>query len=279
MSDPINIIRVEHSKENPYFMMNRDTAQDKSLSWEARGVLAYLLSKPDDWQVMVVDLQQNCGRDKVRHILDELKEACYLRIVPARNQAGKFSKAEYQVYEQPYTENPTTVKPTTVKPETAKRPLQSIDKQKTEKQNKDKKENAPDGATSPKQPKKVSYPSNAKSWEWKHLEQYACENPTIELLAAFNGMNAQLKNLPTAGVARDAVELFQELNRNKVPPDRWQSLHDIGLKNTYNASIFKRMLWALERWLKTDAPITIVKPDDDMPKPTRPLIVGSERTA
>lgn len=141
------------------------------------------------------------------------------------------------------------------------------------------KENAPKGATSPKQPKKVSYPSNAKSWEWKHLEQYACENPTIELLAAFNGMGSQLKNLPTAGVARDAVELFKELNRNKVPPDRWQSLYDIGLKNTYNASIFKRMLWALERWLKTDAPITIVKPDDDMPKPMTPVVLGSERTA
>lgn len=141
------------------------------------------------------------------------------------------------------------------------------------------KENAPDGATSAQKPKKVSYPSNAKSWEWKHLEQYACENPTIELLAAFNGMGAQLKSLPTAGVARDAVELFKELNRNKVPPDRWQSLHEIGLKNKYDASIFKRMLWALERWLKTDAPITIVKPDDDMPKPTRPVIVGSEKSA
>lgn len=141
------------------------------------------------------------------------------------------------------------------------------------------KENAPDGAIPAQKPKKVSYPSNAKSWEWKHLEQYACENPTIELLAAFNGMGAQLKSLPTAGVARDAVELFQELNRNKVAPDRWQSLHEIGLKNKYDASIFKRMLWALERWLKTDAPITIVKPDDDMPKPTRPVIVGSEKTA
>lgn len=141
------------------------------------------------------------------------------------------------------------------------------------------KENAPDGATSPKKPKKVSYPSNAKSWEWKHLEQYACENPTIEILAAFNGMGSQLKSLPTAGVARDAVELFQELTRSKVAPERWQNLYTAGLRIKNSASIFKRMLWALPDFLKSEPQITIVKPDDDMPKPTRPVILGSERTA
>jgi hypothetical protein len=267
MTEQINIIRVEHSKENPYFMMNRDTAQDDSLTWEARGVLAYLLSKPDDWQVMVVDLQQKCGRDKVRHILDELKAAKYLRIIPARNTKGKFSKAEYQVFEQPFTGNPTTDvpytalpttgNPATAKPETAKRPLQSIDKQKTEKQSKENKENAPNGATPPKQPKKFSYPSNAKSWEWKHLEQYACENPAIELLAALE-MNAKLKNLTTKQVAQDAVELFKELNRNNISQDRWQSLYTAGLKIKNDASPFKKMLWALPSWLKAEPKITMV---------------------
>lgn len=138
---------------------------------------------------------------------------------------------------------------------------------------------APKGATSQKPPKKLSYPSNAKSWEWKHLEQYACENPTIELLAAFNGMGSQLKNLPTAGVARDAVELFHELNRSKVAPERWEKLHTAGLRIKNPASIFKRMMWALPDFLRTEPPITIVQADDDMPKPTRPVIVGSEKTA
>lgn len=257
MTDSINIIRVEHSKENPYFMMNRDTAQDDTLTWEARGVLAYLLSKPDDWQVMVVDLQQKCGRDKVRHILDELKEARYLKIIPARNQAGKFSKAEYQVFEQPFTGNPTTAKPTTVnpataKPQTVKRPLQNKEAQKTEKHSKDKTKKD----TPPKPSKTLSYPQNPKSWEWKHIEQYACDNPTIELLAAFD--NAKLKNMPTAAYARDVVELFKELQRNQIASDRWQNLYTAGLKIKNDASIFKRMMWALPGFIKSEPPLTVV---------------------
>src|SRR5258707_13097107 len=42
------IIRASR-KNQPYVMISRTTAQDSTLSWAARGVLAYLLSKPDDW--------------------------------------------------------------------------------------------------------------------------------------------------------------------------------------------------------------------------------------
>lgn len=130
----IRIIRVAHNKENPYFMMNRYAAQDSSLSWEARGVLAYLLSKPDDWRVMVTDLQQNCGRDKVRRVLNELKDAQYLKVVPIRKEDGTYGRAEYQVFEQPYTEKPYTVKPTTDNPLTDNPPLHNTEGQNTERQ-------------------------------------------------------------------------------------------------------------------------------------------------
>jgi hypothetical protein len=126
-----SIIRTPHSKERPYFSMSRATAQDKRLSWEARGVLAYLLSKPDDWQVMVKDLQQNCGRDKVRHILDELKLHHYLKIIPRRNEAGKFIEGDYQVFETPFTENPL-LDTSNRKPVTENPPLHNRESQKTD---------------------------------------------------------------------------------------------------------------------------------------------------
>lgn len=128
----VTIIRTPHDDTRPYFSMSRTTAQDRSLSWEARGVLAYLLSKPSDWQIIIADLKQNCGRDKVRNILDELKIHGYLVITQGHDEKGHFT-AEYKLYESPITEKPSTVNQHTVKPETAKRPLHKIDKQSTEK--------------------------------------------------------------------------------------------------------------------------------------------------
>lgn len=127
----ITIIRTPHDDERPYFSMARSTAQDRTLTWEARGVLAYLLSKPSDWQIIIADLKQNCGRDKVRKILDELKASRYLLITQGHDNKGHFT-AEYQLYETPYTEKPSTVNQYTVKPETAKRPLHNTDEQSTE---------------------------------------------------------------------------------------------------------------------------------------------------
>jgi hypothetical protein len=74
---PVRIIRASRN-EYTYVIISRATAQDRSLSWAARGVLAYLLSKPDDWQVDAGDLQQGCGRDKVYSLLAELIAAGYL---------------------------------------------------------------------------------------------------------------------------------------------------------------------------------------------------------
>jgi hypothetical protein len=73
--------RAKHGTDNPYCPIARATLQDKKLSWAARGVLGYLLSKPDDWEVAVPDLLKNgdLGRDGIRAVLKELSAAGYLR--------------------------------------------------------------------------------------------------------------------------------------------------------------------------------------------------------
>lgn len=116
MTDDIKTIRAPRTKDRPYFAMARATAQDNTLTWEARGVLAYLLSKPDDWQVMIKDLQQNCGRDKARAILKELQAHNYLTVEQVHDSKGKFSRNQYRVYETPFTENPSTDSPSTGNP-------------------------------------------------------------------------------------------------------------------------------------------------------------------
>jgi hypothetical protein len=123
------VFRVIHTSE--YFSMARSSAQDRELSWEARGMLAYLLSKPDDWLVRVADLQQQCGRDKAKAILAELEKAHYIRVERGAHnpETGEFATNTYYVYETPFTENPSTVKPLTVNPPlTYNRDKQSTDK-------------------------------------------------------------------------------------------------------------------------------------------------------
>lgn len=109
-----NIIRTRHDPENPYFLMSRQTAQDKNLSYEAQGMLTYLLSQSDSWEIRIDDLQKKgCKRDKVYRILKELKDAGYIHREKTRDKNGKFIWGDYIVYEHPFTENPDTVKPDT----------------------------------------------------------------------------------------------------------------------------------------------------------------------
>jgi hypothetical protein len=77
--------------------------EDERLSWDARGLLAFLLSKPDKWNVNVTHLegQSKAGRSKVRRILRELSEAGYLEYRKARGKGGLFGGTEIIIHETP----------------------------------------------------------------------------------------------------------------------------------------------------------------------------------
>lgn len=107
------IFRIAHRPS--YFSVSRQTAQDNRLSFEARGILFYLLSKCDSWQVRVDDLRREggCGRDKIYRVLKELTDAGYLRQEMKKDGKGRWIKGDYLVYEtpQPLPEKPDTEKP------------------------------------------------------------------------------------------------------------------------------------------------------------------------
>lgn len=97
-----NTIRAPRDKDHPYYATRRATAQDKKLSYEALGMLSYLLSKPADWEVMPDELvREGCGRDKVYRILKELKTKGYIARDRHQTPEGKFVWDDYRVYEIP----------------------------------------------------------------------------------------------------------------------------------------------------------------------------------
>lgn len=94
------IVRVVKNRD--YSVINNTGLRDVRLSFGARGVLAYLLTKPDNWQMQVEDLirQSPQGEHAVRGMLRELKRFGYLK---RERHAGKGGRFEWQttIYEVP----------------------------------------------------------------------------------------------------------------------------------------------------------------------------------
>lgn len=149
-----------NNDDAPYFIMANSAAQDTALSYEALGLLTYLLSKPKDWKVMIPDLTKRCGSEKVYRMINELLANGYLERRQDRSEAsGKFGGAQYLVYgtartpETPLPENPHTVKPDTGEPHAANPTLQSNEVNKGKKEErKDARAGAPASPPVPKPP-------------------------------------------------------------------------------------------------------------------------------
>lgn len=50
------IFRVYKESGN-FVTVNKDFIHDPNLSWKAKGILLYLLSRPDDWQIYETELK------------------------------------------------------------------------------------------------------------------------------------------------------------------------------------------------------------------------------
>jgi hypothetical protein len=95
---------IRHPVEKGYTVIANATLGDSRLSWKARGLLVYLLSKPDAWEVMVAHLIKEApdGRDAVLSGLRELEKAGYIvRKGQGRKDGGHFDKATTEVHDRP----------------------------------------------------------------------------------------------------------------------------------------------------------------------------------
>lgn len=79
-----------------------ETLEDRRLSWRARGILAYLLSRPPGWETDSERLAAIAkeGRDAVRTALTELEKARYLFRVKVQGNGGLWA-TEYVLYDRP----------------------------------------------------------------------------------------------------------------------------------------------------------------------------------
>ncbi|NYF21938.1 hypothetical protein HDC36_003414 [Xanthomonas sp. JAI131] len=125
----MSIVRAPRPESN-YYVLSKAISEDARLSWAARGLLVYLLGKPDHWEISVESLRRQTegarvrtGRDGVYALLGELEKAGYLVRQQQRRGGGQLDGVSYAVSEvaskeplpdqphagQPYTANPTLV--------------------------------------------------------------------------------------------------------------------------------------------------------------------------
>jgi hypothetical protein len=95
------LIQIDKAVD-PYVRIKNRVLCDQRLSYRARGILAYLLSKPVGWEIRVNDVvaRGTEGREAVRAAFRELSECGYAKLIPtAQGNRWKITDKEATVQE------------------------------------------------------------------------------------------------------------------------------------------------------------------------------------
>ncbi|XVK93318.1 replication protein [Staphylococcus equorum] len=92
-----------YKESGNFVMVHKDFIHDSNLSWKAKGILLYLLSRPDDWQVYETEIVKHSsdGLSGLKSGIKELEEVGYIQRNRKRDDKGRLKEYEYLVYEQP----------------------------------------------------------------------------------------------------------------------------------------------------------------------------------
>lgn len=140
---------IKSGRKRGYVVLFRSAAQDQRLTLAARGLLAMMISLPENWEYTVAGLavKAGCGREQVRRLLRELQTVGYLIREQSHDSVGRFGGAVYVLQDEaplpgnpdngeeeklPLPENPSTGKPSTEEPSTEIRPQKNKDQKKPE---------------------------------------------------------------------------------------------------------------------------------------------------
>jgi len=93
--------RINKKKQN-FVILDKAFLQDVRLSWKSKGLLAYLLSLPDDWRISARELVRHAsdGKDTLYGALRELGDFGYILRESIR-VSGRFQGVNYVVFERP----------------------------------------------------------------------------------------------------------------------------------------------------------------------------------
>lgn len=136
---------IRQKRKERFSIVDNKVIEDERLSFKARGLLIYMLSKPDDWKFHTEELAKHSsqeGLSAVRTALKEIEKCGYLRRKRERSPKGTFTSQDWLLTDKPsvapQAENPHVDKPHVEKPRVDNQPLPNTDfKPNTDHTNKD----------------------------------------------------------------------------------------------------------------------------------------------
>lgn len=124
----MSVIRIKKSQN--YVSIHKSALEDTRLSFKAKGLWAYCMTRPNDWEFHANHLAtvSKDGIDAVYTAINELEQAGYCKKVQ-RNYRGRFQPVDYEIFEISQIKKilPQPDLPQPEKPDTENPPLLSID--------------------------------------------------------------------------------------------------------------------------------------------------------
>ena len=125
---------IRQKRKERFSIVDNKVIEDERLSFKARGLLIYMLSKPDDWKFHTEELAKHSsqeGLSAVRTALKEIEKCGYLRRKRERSPKGTFTSQDWLLTDKPsvapQAENPHVDKPHVEKPRVDNHPLPNTD--------------------------------------------------------------------------------------------------------------------------------------------------------
>ena len=131
---------IRQKRKERFSIVDNKVIEDERLSFKARGLLIYMLSKPDDWKFHAEELAKHSSKEglsAVRTALKEIEKCGYLRRKRERSPKGTFTSQDWLLTDTPLVA-PQVDYPHVVYPRVDNRTLPNTDfKPNTDHTNKD----------------------------------------------------------------------------------------------------------------------------------------------
>lgn len=107
-SQESTIATIHNVRLDSHFTITpNSSAQDPNLSWSAKGLLWYILTRPSDWSIHIWQLAQiyegskrGNKTDAIKEVIKELRNNGYIKYTKSRNSMGQWVH-RYDVYPMP----------------------------------------------------------------------------------------------------------------------------------------------------------------------------------
>ena len=99
------MIKYTIKKEKDFVQIPNSILTSPDISLKAKGILALMLSLPDNWNFSIEGIASKCKESKecISNAIKELEIAGYVKRTMKHGDDGKITGMEYEIFEEPYT--------------------------------------------------------------------------------------------------------------------------------------------------------------------------------